>query len=49
MRSIRAGYHDNESISFLGSKIWNILPDEFKQQTSLKHGSHLAVVSGSER
>ena len=25
----------NESISFLGSKIWNIFPDEIKQQTSL--------------
>ena len=37
----------NESISFLGSKIWNIFPDEIKQQTSLnsfknhlKTGSH---------
>ena len=27
--------HGNESISFLGPKIWNILPDKIKQQTSL--------------
>ena len=33
--SIRTVYHGRESISFLGSKIWNILPDEIKQQTSL--------------
>ena len=29
--SIRTVYHGNESISFLGPKIWNILPDEIKQ------------------
>ena len=28
-------YHGNESISFLGPKIWNILPNKIKQQTSL--------------
>ena len=33
--SIRAVYHGSESISFLGPKICNILPDEIKQQTSL--------------
>ena len=33
--SICTVYHGNESISFLGPKIWNILPDEIKQQTSL--------------
>ena len=33
--SIRTVYHGSESISFLGPKIWNILPDEIKQQTSL--------------
>ena len=33
--SICAVYHGSESISFLGPKIWNILPDEIKQQTSL--------------
>ena len=45
--SIRTVYHGSESISFLGPKIWNILPDEIKQQTSLnsfkksiKNGSH---------
>ena len=32
--SIRTVYHGSESISFLGPKIWNILPDEIKQQTS---------------
>ena len=45
--SICTVYHVSESITFLGSKIWNILPDEIKQQTSLnsfkksiKNGSH---------
>ena len=33
--SIRTVYHGSESISFLGPKIWNILPYEIKQQTSL--------------
>ena len=33
--SIRTVYHGSENISFLGPKIWNILPDEIKQQTSL--------------
>ena len=33
--SIRTVYHGSESISFLGPKIWNILPDEIKQQISL--------------
>ena len=28
-------YHGCESISFLGRKMWNILLDEIKQQTSL--------------
>ena len=33
--SIRTVYHGSESITFLGPKIWNILNDETKQQTSL--------------
>ena len=33
--SIRTIYHSSESFSFLGPKIWNILPDETKQQTFL--------------
>ena len=33
--AIRTVYRGSESISFLGPKIWNILPDEIKQQTSL--------------
>ena len=33
--SIQTVYHGSESISFLGPKIWNILPDKIKQQTSL--------------
>ena len=32
---IRTVYHGSESICFLGPKIWNILPDEIKQQSSL--------------
>ena len=32
--SICTVYHGSESISFLGPKIWNILPDEFKAQIS---------------
>ena len=33
--SICTAYHGSENISFLGPKIWNILPDEIKLQTSL--------------
>ena len=33
--SIRTVYHGGESISFLGPKRWNFLPDEIKQQNSL--------------
>ena len=33
--SVCTVYDDSESISFLGPKIWNFLPDEIKQQTSL--------------
>ena len=33
--STRTVYHGIESISFLGTKTWNILPNEIKQQTSL--------------
>ena len=29
-------YHGSESISFLGPKIWNILPDRLKNATSLE-------------
>ena len=32
--SVRTAYHGSESISFFGPKIWNIFPDEIKQQTS---------------
>ena len=45
--SVRTAYRGSESISFLGPKIWNIFPDEIKQQTSpnslknqLKSGRH---------
>ena len=27
----RSVYHDNESLSFLGPKIWDLVPVEFKQ------------------
>ena len=33
---IRTVYHGSESISFLGPKIWNILPDRLKNATSLE-------------
>ena len=33
---IRTVYHGSESISFLGPKIWNILPDRLKKATSLE-------------
>ena len=33
--SIRTVYHGSESISFLGPKIWNILPAKIKQPASL--------------
>ena len=40
-------YHGSESVSFLGSKMWNIIADEIKQKAylnnfkkSVKNGSH---------
>ena len=33
---IRTVYHGSESISFLGPKIWNILPDRLQNATSLE-------------
>ena len=32
---IRTVYHVSESIAFLGPKIWNILPDRFKNANSI--------------
>ena len=32
----RTVYHCSESISFLGPKIWNILPDRLKKATSFE-------------
>ena len=34
--AIRTVYHGSESISFLGPKIWNILPDRLKNANSLQ-------------
>ena len=34
---------------FKGAFIWNNLPNHFKEATSVKHGSHIALVSGNER
>ena len=33
---IRTVYHGSESISFLGPKIWNILPDKLKNVNSIE-------------
>ena len=33
---IRTVYHGSENVSFLGLKIWNILPDRLKNATSLE-------------
>ena len=33
---IRTVYHGSESISFLGPKIWNILPDRLKNVNSIE-------------
>ena len=33
---IRTVYHESESISFLGCKIWNALPDRLKNANSLE-------------
>ena len=35
MPAIRTVYHGSESISYLGPKIWNILPDRLKNANSL--------------
>ena len=34
--AIRTVYHGSESISYLGPKIWNILPDRLKNANSLE-------------
>ena len=34
--AIRTVYHGSESISFLGPKIWNMLPDKLKNASSLE-------------
>ena len=34
--TVRAVYHGSESISFLGPKIWNILPDRLKNANSIE-------------
>ena len=33
---VRTVYHESESISFLGPKIWNILPDRLKNVSSIE-------------
>ena len=33
--NVRSVFCGTESISFLGPKIWNIVPNEFKKETSL--------------
>ena len=33
--NVRSVFCETESISFLGPKIWNIVPNEFKKETSL--------------
>ena len=34
--AIRTVYHGSESISFLGPKIWNILPDRLKNANNIE-------------
>ena len=34
--AIRTVYNESESIAFLGSKIWNILPDNLKNASNLE-------------
>ena len=34
--TVRTRYHGSESISFLGPKIWNILPDRLKNANSIE-------------
>ena len=56
MHPIRTLYHESESISFLGPKIWSILPDRLKNINSIeafkckqKNGSLKIVHVGSAR
>ena len=37
--NVRSIFCGTESISFLGQKIWNIVPHEFKKETPLKNGN----------
>ena len=34
-RKVHSGYHDTESLSFLGPKIWDLVPVELKQSETL--------------
>ena len=34
---VKSLYHGTESISYLGPKIWNILPEKLKNTENLKH------------
>ena len=36
LHPIRTVYHGSESISFLGPKIWNVLPDRLKNANSIE-------------
>ena len=34
---INSAYHETESISYLGPKIWDILPEKLKNIENLEH------------
>ena len=34
---INSAYHETESISYLGPKIWDILPEKLKNTENLEH------------
>ena len=46
--NVSSVFRGTESISFLGSKIWNIVPNEFKKKTSLHAFKQLIMKWGPE-
>ena len=49
MPSVRFVLHGSESISYLGPKIWNIVPLELKESTSVAAALKKVLKSGSQK
>ena len=49
MSNVRSPFHGNESVSYLGPKIWDIVPLELKELTSVVPFKKKALKSGSQK